>query len=195
MDRIKNTELFLASSSPRRKELLAKLGIPFKVAAFDADEKVPDGMTAESAVEYLACLKARCAAERVNGIVIGADTVVEKDGHIMGKPDGKDDAFRMLSTLSGSEHNVHTGVCVLETESGRCICGHETTRVFFDELTPDEINRYIETGETCDKAGAYGIQGEGGKFVRRIEGDYYSVVGLPLNMLYRMLKEIITDGG
>ena len=143
MDRIKNTELFLASSSPRRKELLAKLGIPFKVAAFDAGEKVPDGMTAESAVEYLACLKARCAAERVNGIVIGADTVVEKDGHIMGKPDGKDDAFRMLSTLSGSVHNVHTGVCVLETESGRCICGHETTRVFFDELTPDEIKPEI----------------------------------------------------
>ena len=126
MDRIKNAELFLASSSPRRKELLAKLGIPFKVAAFDADEKVPDGMTAESAVEYLACLKARCAAERVNGIVIGADTVVEKDGHIMGP--GVVDVLLAGETVQG-------GVFAVVDVHGKAVVGlHDIRLIHFSEF-------------------------------------------------------------
>ena len=178
--------IVLASSSPRRRELLSHFSVPFLVDPAAGPEDPPAGAGPEETVLTLAAAKAdEVAARRPDCVVIGADTVVELDGTILGKPADRDDAFRMLRALSGREHRVYTGIAVMRGDER--LCGAEMTRVFFREMTDREINAYIDSGEPMDKAGAYGIQGKAALFVEAIEGDYYNVVGLPLCRLGRML--------
>jgi septum formation protein len=178
----------LASASPRRRELLGLLLPRFTVEAPEADESFENGMPPDKAVTLLAGRKAEAVSARhVQAAVIGADTVVEADGTILGKPRSAADARRMLGFLSGRTHRVHTGVALIYPGGKRTVA--ESTAVTFAAMSDEEIRRYVSTGEPMDKAGAYGIQGLGGIFIPRIEGDYYNVMGLPLNALYTLLKE------
>ena len=180
-------DLILASASPRRRELLSHFGVEFTIDPAEGPETPPAGADAAETVMQLSAAKARQIALRHPGsVVIGADTVVELDGSILGKPADEEDAFRMLRALSGREHRVFTGVTVAR-DTQECTEA-ERTRVFFRTLTDAEIRAYIATGEPMDKAGAYGYQGLAGLFVERIDGDYFNVVGLPLCRLGRMLE-------
>ena len=182
------TRIILASNSPRRKELLGRMGIAdFKVSAPNVDESVEEGLFPARIVEELSLRKARAAAKKAGprDIVIAADTVVALEGAVLGKPRSEEDAYAMLSALSGREHHVYTGVTVLQGE--RAVTEHEETAVVFRALEPDEIRGYIATGEPMDKAGAYGIQGRGALLVSGIRGDYCNVVGLPVFRLGRIL--------
>ncbi len=186
--------IILASASPRRKEILQRMGIEdFEVIVSDADETTEDGLNPAEMVEQLSLLKAKAVAAQVSNdaIIIAADTVVALDGTILGKPIDKGDAFRMLSALSGVSHHVYTGVTVMQSD--RILTRHETTPVQFRNLESTEIEHYIATGECMDKAGAYGIQGYGCLLVEGIHGDYYNVMGLPVPCLARMLKEFGVD--
>lgn len=181
--------IILASNSPRRKELLERVGITdFKVAAPNVDESVEDGLSPAEIVEELSLRKARAAANRAgpNDLIIAADTVVALDGTVLGKPRNKDDAFAMLSALSGREHHVYTGVTVIRGD--KAVTQHEETAVAFRDLDPDEIRSYIATGEPMDKAGSYGIQGIGALLVSGIRGDYCNVMGLPVFRLGQILS-------
>lgn len=179
--------LILASSSPRRKELLQYLQIPFQTIPTNADETIDPDLTAEEAVEVLAERKAMAAAAGLKGhCVIGSDTVVVVDGRILGKPLDRDDARKMLRLLSGKTHSVYTGVSLIQDERRKVFS--ERTEVTFWELSDEEIEAYLETGEPFDKAGSYGIQGHGSLLVKKIAGDYYTVVGLPISRLSRELK-------
>ena len=180
--------IILASNSPRRRELLAQIGIrDFQILSPDVDEAVEPGLSPARMVEELSLRKARAAAGKAGpeDVVIAADTVVALDGKALGKPRDREDAFAMLSALSGREHRVYTGVSVLR--GGRAATEHEETAVAFRALAPGEIWGYIATGEPMDKAGAYGIQGIGALLVSGIRGDYFNVMGLPLHLLGRML--------
>ncbi len=179
----------LASQSPRRRELLARFGHPFDVIPSEAEEKITTA-DAKCAVEELSCQKAGWVLERAQDgdVVIGSDTVVVLEGEILGKPKDEKDAFRMLSELQGRTHEVLTGVTVA-VKGGPLVTFHEETEVHVAPMSEAEIHQYIATGEPMDKAGAYGIQGAFGPFITGITGDYYNVVGLPLNHLYRVLKE------
>ena len=180
--------IILASNSPRRKELLGQIGLTdFKVSAPNVDETVEDGLSPAETVERLSLRKARAAAGKAgqDDLIIAADTVVALDGAVLGKPHSEDDAFAMLSSLSGREHHVYTGVTVLRGEEA--VTEHEETAVTFRAIGPDEIRGYIATGEPMDKAGAYGIQGIGALLVSGIRGDYCNVVGLPVFRLGRIL--------
>ena len=161
----------------------------FQVSAPNVDETVEPGLSPAEMVEELSLRKARAAAEKAGpeDLVIAADTVVALDGKVLGKPRDREDAFAMLSALSGREHRVYTGVTVLRGEEAAT--GHEETTVAFRALEPGEIRGYIATGEPMDKAGAYGIQGLGALLVSGIRGDYCSVVGLPVFRLGRMLAD------
>ena len=183
--------IILASSSPRRRDLLSMAGIPFKVWPAEVDEGSVefDGTPAERA-EKLAQLKACAVAGKVKkGLVLGADTIVVCDGRIFGKPADDDDARKMLETLNGREHLVITGIALVNAGNREIRTGHETTRVRFSRLKNREIEAYINTGEHMDKAGAYAVQGKGAFFVEGIDGCYSNVVGLPLKKLYNMLLE------
>lgn len=183
-------KLILASKSPRRQEILRTLGVEFSVVVSDADETV-DKMSPERTVETLAARKCTAAAELLDAeekrrsIVISADTVVSFGDEIFGKPHTAENAERMLRRLSGSVHEVHTGIAVMS--DGRMTVESETTRVHFRDLTDEEIELYIRSGEPLDKAGAYGIQELGGLFVSAVEGDYFNIVGLPVCRLGRIL--------
>ena len=180
--------IILASQSPRRRELLEQVGITgIQVISPDVDERVEPGLSPAGMVEELSLRKARAAADKTgpDGLIIAADTVVALDGAVLGKPRDREDAFAMLSALSGREHRVYTGVSVLRGD--RAVTEHEETAVCFRALAPGEIWGYIATGEPMDKAGAYGIQGVGALLVRGIRGDYCNVVGLPVFRLGRML--------
>ena len=178
--------LILASASPRRQELLALFGVPFLIDPAGGPERPPAGASPAETVMALSAAKAREVAARSPGaLVIGADTVVELDGRLLGKPRDEADAFSMLRALSGNEHRVYTGVTLVR--DAQCVSDAEMTRVFFREMTDAEISAYIATGEPMDKAGAYGYQGVAGLFVERIDGDFFNVVGLPLCRLGRML--------
>ncbi|MDD6308362.1 MAG: Maf family protein [Clostridia bacterium] len=183
-------KLVLASASPRRLEILKEAGLSFTVRPVEIDEKMESYLSPRLAVQLLACKKAAAAAGKEKEIIIGADTIVV-DGHtILGKPADEAEAFTMLRQLSGKTHAVLTGVAVLRTADGRmCSCCEETA-VTFKALTDAEIEAYIATGEPMDKAGAYGIQGEGGKLVLKTEGDFRNVVGLPLQALLQLLEEM-----
>lgn len=181
--------IILASNSPRRRELLAQIGIrDFQILSPDVDEAVEPGLSPARMVEALSLRKARAAAGRAGAedLIIAADTVVALDGRVLGKPRDQEEAFAMLSALSGREHRVYTGVTVLG--GGQAATEHEETAVAFRALSPEEIRDYIATGEPMDKAGAYGIQGVGALLVQGIRGDYCNVVGLPLFRLGRMLS-------
>jgi septum formation protein len=176
-------DLVLASASPRRRELLAQIGVRHAVIVADVDELVIAGEAPAAYVERLACAKARAVDAR-GGLpgaplpVLGADTTVVIDGCILGKPDDAGDAARILRLLSGREHQVLTAVAVCRGD--RLLSRVSTTRVWFRDLDDARIARYIATGEPLDKAGAYGIQGFGAALVARIDGSYTGVVGLPL---------------
>lgn len=179
--------LILASKSPRRKELLSLITTDFAVRAADADEALPEGISPEKAVVYLSELKAKAVYNGVD-TVLGADTIVVLDGKILGKPRTDDEAYSMLKTLSGREHSVYTGVTILHPKKSGSF--FRETKVFFNELSDEEIWDYIKTGECCDKAGAYGIQGYASRFVDSINGDYFNVVGLPVSALYHALLKL-----
>lgn len=183
--------IILASASPRRRELLRNMGLRFETAVSNAPEQLIDGESPQDTVMRLAAEKAAVAAGHTDAgekcIVIGADTVVVIDGEILGKPSGKEQAAEMLARLSGRTHTVYTGICVLESCTNKRVCDCVATQVTFRELTDDQISRYIKTGEPMDKAGAYGIQQLGSMLVERINGDYFSVVGLPVCRLSEIL--------
>ena len=180
--------IILASQSPRRRELLGKYGIPFVVDPSDADEDHVEGTGAER-VQKLAQLKCAEVVHRHPGrIVLAADTLVCLGDAILGKPKDEEDAARMLRMLSGSTHEVHTGIC-LHLPDGREMCGVDTATVHMMPLTEENIRCYIATGEPMDKAGAYAIQGRAGIFISHIEGSPSSVIGLPLGLLTRFFDE------
>ena len=184
-------DVILASASPRRKELMQLICPSFRVIPADCGEAVPEALSAGDVPGFLSFQKCKCIADVYQkAVVIGCDTVVTTaDGEILGKPKDKADAARMLRLLSGRMHTVDTGVSV-------CYNGHtdtftETTKVWFKDLTDEEIEDYINTGEPMDKAGAYGIQGEGTLLVDKIEGDFFNVVGLPVSKLAGKLHEML----
>ena len=173
--------LILASGSPRRRELLSRAGLEFQVVPAEVDETVLDG---ESPEDYAARM-ARSKAEKIgmvipDRLILAADTIVVLDNEIMGKPENRDDAVRMLQTLSGRVHRVITAFCIHRRDMEMTIEEQVSTLVEFRELNPREIKEYIGSGEPMDKAGAYAIQGGGGSLTRRIEGSYTNVIGLPL---------------
>ena len=177
----------LASASPRRKELLTLAGIEYEVVVSQCEEILPDVITPDKAVEELARQKAEDVFSRHDdAMIIAADTVVALGNTILGKPKDEDDAFSMLSSLSGRRHTVFTGVCI--KTKGNTDIFHVATDVEFYELSEKEIKDYIATGEPMDKAGAYGIQGKGFVLVKGIHGDYFNVVGLPLSETVRHIK-------
>ena len=181
--------VILASSSPRRRQLLELVGIHHEIRPADVDETHLPGELAEAYAERLARAKAeKIAADAPNALVIGADTIVVVDGIVLGKPRDVGDAGRMLSMLSGRSHTVMTAVAVALEE--RMSSGVEVVDVTFMPLGDDEIRRYIATGEPMDKAGAYGIQGFGATIVRRIDGDYFAVMGLSLVRLVALMREL-----
>ncbi len=179
---------FLASASPRRLELLRSAAIPCKVLAADIDEEPLPGESAKDCAERLAREKAVAVASQLGptDCVLGADTIVTIDNEILGKPVDKADAARMLRMLSGREHHVITGVCVVV--DGKSCVASETTLVTMIAITDREISDYIATGEPMDKAGAYAIQGIASRWIPRIEGDYSNVVGLPMALVWRLLR-------
>lgn len=181
--------LILASASPRRKELIAHLGIPFEICVSDADERLENPLSPDETVKELSKRKAEAvAAARPDDIVLGVDTVVSIDGQILGKPKDEEDARYMLRLLSGRTHTVYSGFTLIG--QGKTYTESVATNVTFASLSEDEIEGYIASGEPMDKAGAYGVQGLGGRYVIGVEGDYHSVVGLPLQRIYIALRDI-----
>lgn len=184
-------DIILASASPRRRELLEMLGVKnLKIIPAKGEEHAPEGAAADETVKALSWAKAlEVAADAPEGaIVIGADTVVELDGEILGKPKDEPDAFSMLRRLSGRSHNVYTGITIVC--GGGVFSEAEKTAVRFRTMTDREIRAYIGTGEPMDKAGAYGAQGLGSLFVEGIDGDFFNVMGLPLCRLGKMLGKL-----
>jgi septum formation protein len=191
--------LVLASASPRRQELLRNAGIPFVVQAADIPEVPLEGEAHRSFAERLAGEKAQAIFQkRPADFILGADTIVVVDGQILGKPGDAADAARMLRLLAGRSHEVITGVCLagplVRTENNDPTTvfkdvRSETTRVVMGTLKDDDIRSYIATGEPMDKAGAYAIQGRASRWISRIEGDYFNVVGLPIALVWRMLRD------
>lgn len=185
----KMNQVILASGSPRRQELLRLLVNDYDVCVSDADESLPDGIEPSKAVEMLAERKAQSVADQhPDALVIGADTVVVLDGAIIGKPSGEEQAKEMLKKLSGRIHQVYTGVALCEKGSSQTFSC--CTEVEFASLSDAEIDWYLTTEEPFDKAGAYGIQGYGARFVKGIKGDYFNVMGLPVNRLYEILGNV-----
>ena len=188
--------LILASASPRRTELLRRIRIPHQVVVSPYEEEIPAHTSDPGALtERLAMEKGLPVAQaHPHALVLSADTLVVLDNQVLGKPRTPGEAATMLRLLSNRFHHVYTGICVTHQASGRVYTCHECTRVFFDALSDEEINTYVQTGSPMDKAGAYGIQDDlGALFIKRIEGDYYNVVGLPLHRLYRILQDAFSD--
>lgn len=181
----------LASSSPRRIEILKTLNMKFDVIPSNYEEVIVQKSPYELVCEF-ARAKASDVASTApsNSIIIAADTIVFKDDEILGKPKSKYDAYRMLKKLSGSKHSVLTGICIIDTNSDEILVDYEETVVYFKELEDYEINSYIDTNEPLDKAGAYGIQGLGSVFVKKIDGCYFNVVGLPVFKLNVLLGKM-----
>jgi septum formation protein len=184
--------LILASTSPRRAEILHDAGFSFVVVASAVDETPVPGESPNALVQRLADAKAELAAARAVGpaIILAADTVVTLEGHIFGKPRSSDDARHMLEALSGRTHAVVTGVTLIRLPDAERRSFVESTLVHFAQLSSEEVRRYLATGEPHDKAGAYAIQGRAGRYIPRIEGDYFNVVGLPLARVTQALAEL-----
>lgn len=189
--------LILASSSPRRQELLRSAGFDFEVRPSKIEEVRGRGETAEEFARRAAREKALEVAASCprDSLVLGADTVVVVDGEVLGKPTGPHDATRMLRLLSGLTHRVITGVCLVRAPDRVEALKHETTFVTFCKLGEEEIRCYVSSGEPLDKAGAYGIQGMASRFVTRIEGCYFNVVGLPVPLVYEILRPLLKPAG
>ena len=185
--------LILASASPRRKELLEQLQWEFVVQVSEKEELITSTKP-DLVVEELSKMKAEDVFQQIEGdiIVIGADTIVAMENHILGKPKDKQQACEMLQMLQDASHDVYTGVtiCMREGNQSKKITFHEKTTVTFYSMTDQEIRWYVDTKEPMDKAGAYGIQGLGGSYVKEINGDYNTVVGLPMARVYQEMKRI-----
>ncbi len=187
-------ELILASASPRRSELLGRLGLAFQVLPSQGEEERVERLSESEAgpfVEKLALAKAREVAFQVPAgeLVLGADTLVWLEGEVLNKPRDRAEACELLARLSGREHRVYTGVALVRAGESLVETLHEITRVRFFPLSASEIEAYVASGEPLDKAGAYGAQGLGGLLIERIEGDYFNVVGLPVSRVHRLLKK------
>ena len=185
-------KIILASASPRRKEILSTVCTDFEVRVKEIDESVESSVCARLAVELLACRKGRAVLDELGAdgdesLVISSDTLVELDGVQLGKPSSEAEAKVMLRSLSGRSHNVHTGIAL--HYSGQIFSGVATTAVYFKSLSDGQIESYVKTGEPMDKAGSYGIQGLGGAFVEKIEGDFDTVVGFSLSLFKKLLAE------
>jgi septum formation protein len=187
-------KLILSSASPRRRELLRQAGFDFQVRPSRVEEVLRPGETPEEFARRAACEKALdvAASAPTDTLVLGADTVVVSNGEILGKPTDADDAARMLRLLSGVTHRVISGVCLVRPPRRIEALAHETTLVAFRRLDEEEIRNYIASREPFDKAGAYGIQGLASRFVTRLEGCYFNVVGLPLALVYGLLKPFLS---
>ena len=181
-------ELILASQSPRRRELLAKCTERFTVEAADIEETMDPQKPLPEEIQKLAKAKAAAVfAKHPEALVLGSDTIVVLDGEVLGKPRDTEDAVRMLKELSGRTHQVLTGVCLLGP--GFCKTDVSVSHVTFAPMSEDEIRAYAETGDPLDKAGAYGIQGIAARYITGIEGDYYAIMGLPVHLVYELLKQ------
>ena len=184
--------IILASASPRRRELIGRLFSEFEIITSDVDETLPLGMTPEEGVRELAIRKGeRVALENPSALVISADTLVELDGIPLGKPRDEEEARQMLACLSGRTHRVHTGIAV--RYRGRTSANTASSGVTFRTLTEEEIADYVATGEPLDKAGAYGIQGEGGRLVESFFGDFDTIVGLSVSLTERLIREVVEN--
>jgi len=184
-------DIILASKSPRRIELFKKLNLAFSCITPDIDETMDLSCGLEKAVANIAFKKADSILKsHPNAIVIGADTIVTLENIILGKPKDKQDAFSMLRQLSAKTHKVMTGVCIMTENRMESFC--DVSEVTFYPLTDEEIEKYIATGEPMDKAGAYGIQGQGALLVKHINGDFYSIMGLPIARINQILRTFIT---
>ena len=182
-------KIILASASPRRRELLETAGVEFEICVSDADESIPEGTLPVDAAKMTATKKALAVAvSHKDDIVIGADTIVVANGKILGKPKDTADAEAMLTALSGIEHEVITGVCIVN--DGKTNAFEQISKVKFYELTEEEIKSYVATGEPMDKAGSYGIQGKGCVLVEKIDGDYFNIVGLPVAKVVREIGKL-----
>lgn len=184
-----NMQIILASASPRRREILSSVCRNFSIIVSETDESFPGYVHPSEAVKILAERKGRAVLDTLGGadaFIISSDTLVELDGKPLGKPTDKADAHAMLRELSGKRHNVHTGIAV--HSGGKVYSGVATTGVYFREMTDEEIDEYIATGEPMDKAGSYGIQGIGGKFVDKIDGDFDTVVGFSLRLFLTLTE-------
>lgn len=193
---MQNKKIILASASPRRRELMGQAGYEFEIQVSHKEEKYTSEQPDEI-VKELSLLKAKDIAEQNNTnslVVIGADTVVAYKGAILGKPQSKEDAFRMIKSFQGDKHQVYTGVAILDydAEGKETIVNHAVkTDVYVNPMTDEEILAYIENDNVMDKAGAYGIQSKFAIHIEKIEGDYYNVVGLPISYIYEELKKLI----
>ena len=188
-------KIILGSASPRRKELLSQIGVPFEVRVSNKEEVYTNTVPKEI-VKELALMKAENVASEIqarNVIVIGADTIVVHEAQILGKPKDEQEAFEMIRSLQGDTHQVYTGVAVLDFDKNgeKTVISHAVeTKVFVNLMSTEEIQKYVESKEPMDKAGAYGIQGRFSAFIEKIEGDYFNVVGLPVSYVYQVLKEL-----
>jgi septum formation protein len=185
-------KLWLASSSPRRAEILRAVGWPFEAMPMHIDETLVAGESAPAMVERLAFEKAQAAArERQHGLVLGADTTVVVDSEILGKPQDESEARRMLRLLSGRWHDVLTGVALMRAGNDNArVVAYERTEVRFARMSDEEIEWYVRSHEPMDKAGAYAVQGRAALFIEEIRGDYWNVVGLPIRLVYKLAGEI-----
>jgi septum formation protein len=183
----------LASRSPRRKELLGKIVNQFDIITRETDETLPSGVHPKNGVEILAVRKGRAVADEMSedSLIISSDTLVELDGVALGKPIDKEDAVKILLRLSGKTHNVHTGVAV--HYKGKVFSGSDTSSVTFRSFEENEARDYVATGEPMDKAGAYAIQGIGGKFVKEYDGEFDTIVGLSISLTEKLIKQAIEN--
>ena len=184
----------LASQWPRRKELLDLMGLKYETIVSNVDETFEEGLTIENQSKRLSYIKAKTVFDKTTGdrIIIGSDTMVLKDNKVYEKPKDKDDAIRMLMELKNGKHTVITSLTVLAEKKGKYMeyTDYDTTDVYIKDMTIEEINKWIETGKAYDKAGAYAVQSEFGVHIEKINGNYFTVVGLPIHKLYDILKEI-----
>lgn len=197
----KNTDktadtIILASSSPRRKEIFEKHGIPCDVIPSGADETIPIDLTPEQTVMYLSLLKAMDVTETLpdgyeNALIVASDTIVEKDGEILGKPVDRDDAYSMIKKLSGTGHRVLSGVCAVSMTTGEKICFYDMSDVFFTDIPEDELLEYIDTPEPYDKAGGYAIQETFSKYIERYTGDIENIIGFPFGMFESRMNDLM----
>ena len=182
-------EIILASKSPRRKELLKKLGIKFKIDPSEYKEDMNLKLKPQGLAKRLSCEKAKAVAKKYkNAIIIAADTFIVFKGKLLGKPHTETEAKKMLKKLSGKSHSVITGFTIIDTRKKKIISKSVETKVYFKKLTQSEIDNYVKSKEPLDKAGAYAIQGLGAFLVEKIEGDYFNVIGLPLKTLAESLR-------
>jgi septum formation protein len=184
-------ELILASQSPRRKELLELFRLPFTVRIADIDETMDLNKAPYDEVARVSRCKAEAVTREADDVVIAADTIVVCQGRVLGKPRDTADAKAMLSLLSGRDHQVMTGLCVIRGE--KCVTATEVTDIHFRNLSEAEIDAYVATGDPMDKAGSYGIQGGAALFAEKMVGDYYNVMGLPVCRLWKILKELAPE--